>query len=453
MARKLGILPNAVNKDPRSETALVLVTLADGLDEATVKQWLTTLGELVVGLEAPVKRTSYASAVIGLGPKFFIRFPQYAANNPAGLAAPISLPGEALSTDVVIHVNYTSEAVLSTFLAALWATRPMLATIEVEHGYSRNDSRETSGQLDGLRNLTRSQRTAHTTIHVADLAEEPAWLERGCYGAWMKIEQNLDGWTSLDAATKEQIIGRREADGSRTDLPPGSNPHTEGGFSDPNTPLPSSHVRKAGPRGPLHDGTLILRRGAPYVEAVGGALHRGLQFISYQVSLDDLGVILNQWMLNPDFPSSGAGQDALVAHSLISFLRSSIFVVVPADDRHPGAGYFDPPPTSGKARKVRIHIRKKVIDAGGSPAKAELGGIEFTLIEPKSGQLIGSPVITNSAGRAVLPGAKIGRQVIVRETPNQRFQPQPDITVDATQRNQIVHVTNQLAPQQPPYGG
>ena len=453
MARKLGVLPTAFSEDPRSETALVFLTLADELDEATAKSWLTTLGNLITSLEAPIKKTWYASAVVALGTKFFTRFPEHGANNPAGLASPIALQGDPLSVDAVIHVNHTSEAVLATFLAGLWATRPTLESIEVEHGYSRNDGRETFGQLDGLRNLTRSQRTEHTRIDLDELPEEPSWLKGGCYGAWMKIEQNVDAWANLDPATKEQIIGRREADGSRTDLPAGTNPHTEGEFTDLGNPPVASHVRKAGPRGPAHDQTLILRRGAPYVEATGGALHRGLQFISYQVSLDDLDVILNQWMLNNDFPSPGAGQDALVVHGLLAFLRSCMFVVVPADDRHPAAGYFDPAPTPGKARKGRIHIRKKVTDAAGAPTRAELGGIEFTLIDPGSGGVIGSPVLTNSAGRAVLPATKSGKQVIVRETPNARFVAQADIPIDLTQRNQIVHVTNQLAPAQPPYGG
>lgn len=453
MTRKLGVLPNPVNKDPRSETALIFASLADGIDQDTAKQLLTGLGALVETLEASVKRTPLASAVIALGTRFFTRFPELAANNPAGFAAPVLLQGETLNADVVLHVSYISEAKLATFLDGLWKTRPTLVSIEVEHGYSRDDGREAFGQLDGLRNLTRGQRTQHTAIDPADLPEESAWLKGGSYGAWMKIEQNLDAWAGLDATTRAQIIGRREADGSRTDLPEGSNPHTEGPFSDPAIPPVTSHIRKAGPRGPLHDQTLILRRGAPYVEEEGGVLHRGLQFVSYQASLDDLDIVLNHWMFNPDFPSPGAGQDALLNMGLLTFLRSSTFLVVPADSRYPGAGYFDPPPAPGKPRKARIHIRKSVVDANGAPVKAERGDIKFTLIDVKTNSVIGSPATTNSAGRAILTGAKVGGQVIVRETPNPKFQPPQDVTVDVTQRNQIVRITNQLMPSVPGYGG
>lgn len=279
------------------------------------------------------------------------------------------------------------------------------------------------------------------------------WLEGGSYAAYLKIEQNIDAWQALDPSVHEAIIGRREADGSRLDLPAGTDPKVEGEFTDLATPPVNAHVRKSGPRGPVHDLNLIFRRGVPYAEVSGGALHVGLQFVSYQASLDDFDVVLNRWMLNSEFPNPGSGQDALIANGLISFLRAGFFVVPPHEDRFPAAGYFDPPPAEGNHRAARVHIRKSVVDQAGNPTSAEIGGVQFQLIDATSGALIGDPATTNPAGRALLTGAHVGQNLLVRETPGDRFEPVPDQPVTAEQRNTIVRIANRLRAGASPYGG
>jgi len=220
--RDLGILPNSVHRDPQAEAALVFVNLADGLDEPTVQTWMRTLSDLVEAAEAHQGReVPYASAVIALGPRFFGRFPERQVNNPDGFKAPPVLPPEAehLNTDVLLHVTYTSEARLADVLKGLWDTRPTVASIEVEHGYARNDEREAFGHLDGLRNLTREQRSRTTSIDRDLLPEEPDWLAEACYLAYLKIEQNTDAFAALGPTAQEQVMGRRTGDGSRLDLP------------------------------------------------------------------------------------------------------------------------------------------------------------------------------------------------------------------------------------------
>lgn len=455
--RDLGIQPNDINRNERSEAVLVFATIADGTDVAAMQGWLTATKDAIAVLEAEDgprgNQEQYAVATIGLGAKFFQRYPELAANNPYGLQTPPVTRGEPVVADVFLHVTYTSEAKLADFLRALWATRPVLAALDVEHGYARMDRREAFGQLDGERNLTRQERISHTRIEVDDLPEEPHWLDGGSYAAYLKIEQNLDVWKGFGTTTHESIVGRREADGSRLDLPAGTDPKTEGAFADPSTPPIASHVRKAGPRGPLHDQTLIFRRGAPYTEEIDGVLHVGLQFVSYQASLDDFDVVLNRWMLNTNFPNPNTGEDALVANSLMTFLRAGFFVIPPHDPRFPGAGYFDTAPEHGNHRIGRIHIRKTALDQNGSPTSAEVGDIEFQLIDPKTNTPIGEPVRANPAGRAVLTGARIGQDVIVRETPTDRFEAAPDVTVAVDQRNVIVPITNRLKPNTNPYGG
>ncbi|WP_332642848.1 Dyp-type peroxidase [Aeromicrobium sp.] len=438
----------------RSETALVFVTLADGLDQSAVQQWLTQLADFIGALEAPPRRgTQLASAVIAMGPRFFTRFADHAANNPHGLASPIRLPSASIDADIFLHVSYTSESRLADLLRLLWETRPTVVAIDVEHGYARADGREAFGQLDGLRNLDRVQRRRATTVDPGTLPEEPAWFTGGSYAAYLKIEQNMDPWAGLDATTREQIIGRHASDGSRLDHEPGHNPHSEGAFTDPSTPPHASHVRKSGPRGSLHDQNLIFRRGVPYVEEIDNTLHFGLQFVSYQASLRDFDVVLNHWMLNPDFPERGSGLDSLVANNLITFLLSGVFVVVPHDDRFPAAGYFDPAPEPPHSRKGRIHIRKSAVDQNGVPTNAEVGDIEFQLFESDGVTAIGDPARTNPAGRAVFPAVRVGNTVIIRESPSDRFEPVADQTITVDKANVLVSVVNRLRPTAPAYGG
>lgn len=452
--RDLGVLPNQVHRDPRAEAALVLIRLADGVDEPTMQGWLRGLGLAVHVLEGHQGReTPYASAVIAFGPRFFTRYPTYQINNPHGLGSPPPLPPEAerLDADIALHITYTSEARLADLLKTLWRTRPILTSIDIEHGYARSDEREAFGNLDGVRNLTRDQRCATTAINRDNLPEEPGWLTGGCYLAYLKIEQNVDAFSQHDQATQERFMGRRIVDGSRLDLPVGTDPKIESAFTDPSTPTSNSHVRKTGPRGDLHDQTTIFRRGVPYVEEDGGGLRFGLQFVSYQASLDDFDVVLNRWMLNADFPHPGAGRDALVDHGLIAFKRAGFFVVVPLDADHPGAGYFKPPEIPKPTKTARIHIRKKVVDSAGAPTNAEVGGIAFTVHDADGNHLSG-PVETNPAGHAVLLNVPMGAAVTVREQTPDRFQPAADQTLTASENNVILVVTNTLKPAANPYG-
>lgn len=213
----------------------------------------------------------------------------------------------------------------------------------------------------------------------------------------------------------------------------------------------TSHVRKAGPRGDLHDRSLLLRRGVPFTDTEGGAVVNGLQFLSYQASPAQLDTVLNDWMFNPDFPQIGSGVDALIA--LVTFLNSSLFVVPPQDDRFPGAGYFDPPTNADGKRKSRIVAKKALIDPNGNPIRRERGGIEFTFIDKATGMPIGQPVVTTSAGRAVSDKIKVGTVVLIRETPQltpegtPRFEPTNDVEVTVSSGTLVVPVTNRLMPE------
>ncbi|WP_166395183.1 Dyp-type peroxidase [Rubrobacter marinus] len=290
-----------------------------------------------------------------------------------------------------------------------------------------------------------------------DLApDEPHWAEDGTYMAYLKVRQDLDRFNALPVADQEQIIGRRKTDGSRLDLQAGTDPRTEGEFVAP-TPSPNSHVRKTGPRGALHDRTLIFRRGVPYLNIrEDGGLDGGLQFVSFQSSLDAFEVMLNKWEFNPNFPAAGSGMDRLFIEGYATIEKAGFFFVPPRDNRFIGASIFDPPPTAGRSRGPgRIVIRKRVIDASGNRVLAEVGGIGFQVFQADTNQPIGGVFMTDSAGHAVSDDVPLNTPLVLREvsTPA-HLEPMPEHTFTVTQRRQLVKLDNRVRPGPAPgYGG
>ena len=115
------------------------------------------------------------------------------------------------------------------------------------------------------------------------------------------------------------------------------------------------------------------RRGRLVAAGVGssGKVVAGLHFVSFQARLPNFEVILNRWILNPDFPKTGAGVDALFARGLATIERAAFFVVPPADQRFVGAPMFDParPPVPGRHRCagcVQNHFRADLARALGA---------------------------------------------------------------------------------------
>lgn len=434
--------------DRDSEAAFVFITLADGLDHDALRAWLATAGQLQTTLNSAGTRrssrgTRVATCAIGFGRRFLARFPE--SRIPVGLRTPPATPVAQDEVDVVFFVMTTSEAALADLLTGLSATRPTLASVSIERGFQRADAREVFGHLDGLRNMPRNDRSRGAFILIEDHPDEPDWVDGGSYLAYLKIFQDTTAAAGLDQATHEQIMGRRMPDGSRMDLPAGTDPHTEGEFTDLATPPAASHVRKTGPRGAHHDAVNMLRRGVPYLTLNGdGSIDAGLQFVSFQGDLDVFDVMLNDWMLNPDFPTPGAGQDSLVAHGLIQFRRAGFYAVPPHDSRFPGAGLFDPDREPGRPRikTGRLHIRKRFVDAAGNRVRRERSGVTFTLFD-QAGAAVGQPFTTNATGRAVSPLVPRNTPLVLRETAVPAgITPAPDHPVELRRRNEALTVVN-----------
>jgi hypothetical protein len=219
----------------------------------------------------------------------------------------------------------------------------------------------------------------------------------------MKIRQNADPFTALPPDQQDAVIGRKR-DGTRLDLV-GQNiaPRAESAEPVP-AMVGNAHVGKAGPRG-RHDDNHIFRRGLPFFDATGGQVSGGLQFCSFQASLDQFDVIWSDWMMNPQFGAQGGnaapGVDALLdpARGLTSIEKFGFFFVPPTEaGRHIGASLFDAAPKPKPKKTGRVAIRKRVTSAADPNARFERGGFVFE-IRDANGQIVAT-LTTDSAGHA-----------------------------------------------------
>lgn len=417
MRQARGVLPrrnDSVIKDPAAAGTLLLVALAPGLDQARTLAWLGQMDALVKTVQAATssdgRRTG--TVAVGFGPAFFARFP--AVVPPAGFARLPKVPGSTdAGADVAFYVMATQEAVVAALMTGLAATGPAVAAVQQERGHQRTDGTEPFGYQDGLRNVRRGERGDVVFVDPDALPEEPIWAENGTYMAWMKIPQDLAAFAALTLAEQDAVMGRDRA-GRRLDLPAPSRDEPD---VDASGLPPASHVRKAGPRGEVRDRTQIFRRGLPYAEALGGQVRAGLQFVSFQASLDQLRVILNRWMLNPDFPAPGCGQDALVARGLVRIEAHGFFFVPPDTDAPIGSGMFAPRKDKPRRPKTgRVAVRKRVVDPAGNELDVDLAGFAFQVFDPATGQPLGGPFTTNSHGHAESPDLPTGTPLRLDET-------------------------------------
>lgn len=348
MAQAKGILPTrgddreVLYKNPRMCGYFIGVTLRQPA-AGELETWLdevSSLVDILVAREAARtgedKGPKIASTVVGLSRSFFEKASAAGleVERPVGLRDEAQPPGGLLPAtisalpvpDVMFYVSSVYEARVNEFIAAL-DSLPLTDSLSLERGYQRTDDSEPFGYKDGVRNIRRSDRTAAVFVRVeGDQPDEPGWANGGSYMVAMKIIQNREAFAALaDDTARDNVIGRR-TDGSRLDLPKGSDPHSEEPMNDATIPPLSSHVRKVGPRG-IHDDTEIFRRGLPFFEVEGGQIRVGLHFCSFQANPAQFDAVFNDWMRNQRFPENGIGNDALQQY--IEFNTAGLFFVAP----------------------------------------------------------------------------------------------------------------------------
>ncbi|HEX5308068.1 MAG TPA: Dyp-type peroxidase [Solirubrobacteraceae bacterium] len=451
-----GVLPDAVVRSPNANAYFFAVTLDPALNAEGVQAWLKDVTALIAELKDYESNEPVMSVCTAFSASFFLaagqpRFGLTPAQIPVGLASPPEVPPLAaipqVAGDVMFYVMSLSEAAVAAFERGLSATRAAgLQKVTVELGFQRKDKRENFGFLDGLRNAQR-EREEVAFVDPELSPEEPGWVAGGSYLAYIKIAQNLEAMAAKNEEEQNTAIGRRKADGSRLDHPPGTPLADEGPFEGNACPV-TAHVRKAGPRGVLHDETKIFRRGVPFLALrEDGSIEAGLQFVSFQRSLSAFAVIFERWMTNTNFPAENAGEDSLLAEKLITLEKAGFFFVPPQDERFIGAPIFDTLPVD-PCTIGHIVVQKQLVGRNGQPILSELGGISFEV--RREGTAIGGQFGTDSTGRAVSPPLPRGVPLVVHEiSPPTGFQQAEDVSVTLTTARELVLIVNHQSPEGP----
>jgi Dyp-type peroxidase family len=481
-----GILPRREDREvlygnPRTLGYFIGVKLDPAIDRPRVEAWLGRVGGLVDQLVTRLPPEpgeevgeKVAAVAVGLAPSFFVRDGQPRfdppVEPPAAFRPESPLPNSTpplsavplLDADVLFYVASVFEARVNVLVSELAATRPDIQAITLDRGYQRIDGTEPFGYLDGVRNVASQERSRVAFVH-RDGAEpyEPVWADGGSYMAFLKILQHPEAFAALpDDAARDAVIGRSR-DGQRLDLVgQGIDPHDEPADPAPALP-PTAHVGKAGPRG-VHDDTQIFRRGLPFVEtSADGRMRVGLNFCSFQASLEQFDVVFNDWMMNRAFsPQPGAGDvgaDSLLdsARQLTTIEAAGFFFVPPYQQEGLAAAVFsehrERPTTTG-----RVTVHKRVVDPSDPSRRFERRGFRFQILDPQGQPVAGSEFETDSTGRATCTvELEIGLSYTLQEigTP-----PVPNVQPVTQQfamehRVEQLQVVNQVTQPNTPYSG
>lgn len=484
MPEAKGILPRGEDKDvlyknPRTCGYFIAARLDPALDRAGAEALLRVIsGEIDTLVERLPRRRGQekgdkvVAVAVGLAPSFFFRaegqprfdppleppaaFSPDAANPRSDLVEPLASRPK-VDGDLFFYVASVFEARVNAFISAL-AAMSGIAAVGFDRGYQRIDGTEPFGYADGLRNVRRADRPDVVFVDRDERQlEEPAWAEGGSYMAYLKIEQHPAAFAALpDDASRDNVIGRRKS-GTRIDLEgEGIEPRDEPREPPPDLP-PASHVRKVGPRG-RHDDAEIFRRGLPFIEsAPGGRPKVGLNFCSFQASLDQFDVVFHDWALNPHFPAQGAGADALLDPArqppLATIEKVGVFFVPPYREAGLAAAVFTEPPRPRRPREGQLVVRKRVVDPSDPSRRFERGGFRFQVVDAQE-QPVGPQFESDSTGRAICPvRLRIGQVYTLQEvfSPVANVQSQPVQFTMERRRQQLV-ITNTVAQPNTPYG-
>lgn len=251
--------------------------------------------------------------------------------DPSGQSQGAEIAGEGdvllhITSDdiyVVEHVLRRVEHELPTHFSVLWA-QTGAQRYNTRQSDARKESRALIGFLDGTANLNMKDeadralvfidhtRTGYPPLPTPDqyagatfptlrpppAQPEPIELNGGSYLALEVMLTNTTAWDQQPTANQEAIVGRQKVSGEPVAAVD-----------------PKSHVQKSNPHRPGTDDELrrMLRRGYSLIRPVGSTLGRGLIFIAFARSLSTQAEFVRRaWINNPNFPTQGAGLDALL---------------------------------------------------------------------------------------------------------------------------------------------
>ena len=308
-------------------TNMIAFDLLPEASTASMLRWMTLItddiermsrGEPVLADPAPELMIGPAgfSAYVGFGPSLFAKL-GLQAQQPAGF---VELPAFTMDRldpkfsggDVLIHVAAEDPIVLSHGVRNLVRDSMPFATVRwSQQGFAHTPGmvpsgvthRNLMGQIDGTAN---PQLGSPDFAEVVWAAEGPDWFVGGTQLVFRRIAMQLNTWDMLGVPAKEEVIGRRLADGSpltgsaESDVPDLNARHPNGLKVIPDF----AHIRRAAPAAP---GERIFRRpfsyegrlepdGTPRVGLLWSAYQRSIeqQFLPIQRRLEELD-LLNKW--------------------------------------------------------------------------------------------------------------------------------------------------------------
>jgi Dyp-type peroxidase family len=483
MAQAKGILPRGEDRDvlynsPRACGYFIAVKLDPAIDRPRTETFLTSLSKLVDELVAraptqagAAKGEKIAAVAVGFSPTFFTRAAAFQPpvmtpsafdanpNKPLPSAiAPLSAV-QAIDADLMLYVVSTYEARVNAFVAKLNALKPDVQSLMIDRGYQREDGTEPFGYADGLRNVRSDERPKVVFVHRdGQQLEEPAWADGGSYMTFMRILQRPEPLAALpDDNARDAVIGRSKG-GTRLDLAgQGIDARHEPAEPTPNLP-PGAHVAKAGPRG-ARDDNQIFRRGLPFMETGDdGQLRIGLNFCSFQASLEQFDVIFNDWMMNPHFPTEGNATDALMdpARQFTQIEKAGFFFVPPYDPDGLAAAVLQPEPQHPNKHKTgRLVIKKRVVDPTDPSRRFDRRGFSFEIRDGAQQPVAGATFTTDSSGRGLCPVAlEVGQTYVAHETAVSVPNVNPiDTQFVMDKQNVELVIVNQVTQPNTPYGG
>ncbi|HEX3680880.1 MAG TPA: Dyp-type peroxidase, partial [Galbitalea sp.] len=366
-----------------------------------------------------------------------------------------------LDWDVCFYVAATYEARVNGFLAALEKTRPTVQEIQMFRGYQREDGTEPFGYADGLRNIRTEERTERVFIHRDDRdIDEPEWADGGSYMAFLRIVQHPDQFAALaNDEARDAVIGRKQ-DGTRLDLADQKvSPKEEP--SNPPPSLPSgAHVGKVGPRG-SHDDNQIFRRGLPFLETTDeGELRVGLNFCSFQATLEQFDVVFNDWAMTAGFPpgeNAAGAVDQLLdpTRGLATIEHVGFFFVPPYAEDGLAAAILADPPDHRPAKTGRLIVHKRVLDPNDSSKRFERQGFRFQVVDAQGNVLPNSEFETNSGGVGLCPAElTVGDSYTLQEIGTPPVENVALLSVPFTVDGPVVQLSVvNTVPSGTPYGG
>jgi deferrochelatase/peroxidase EfeB len=221
----------------------------------------------------------------------------------------------------------------------------------IEHGFARQDTRESLQFDDGISNLRSwPENTMERLAYVGPADNDLEWCIGGSYLVYRKMAENLPLWERFSDEQQSQMIGRNKASGkplSRATTCPFYDANCQDFDKMPVYPDPTSdmdgridgHMRKSQPRRPGPDflgvndlNRMFLRRPYPYFDGMDlkGNPAVGLHFIAFMKNvLEQFEHVTQMWQANRNFPTPGAGIDVLMASGVIEAISGGYYFCPP----------------------------------------------------------------------------------------------------------------------------